>query len=330
MKPCPLIFQPIFKPKIWGGRRLASLLDKHLPGDEPIGESWEVADLEDDQSVVAAGPAAGRTLTELMQTWGPDLLGDAQPFEGRFPLLIKYLDALQHLSVQVHPNEAMARREGGCVRLKNEAWYILDATTDGCIYRGLAPGVDLEAFRAAVAEGACESVLQRIPVKPGQCYYLPSGTVHALGAGVVVAEIQTPSDTTYRVFDWNRVDDATGRPRDLHVDQALACINFGDQTVVGEERSHVASVWTTVTRLITCENFIVERVKMIEGFDQAIPYRQMVVWMVLAGSGVIHHDNDREELRFRRGDTVVLPAGLSDARLTTESECTWLEVTVPA
>jgi len=330
MKPCPLIFEPILKPRIWGGQRLASLLGKSLPSEVAIGESWEVADLEDDQSIVSRGPAAGQTLGALVRQWGRDILGSAALFEGRFPLLIKYLDAREHLSVQVHPDAAMAARLGGSVRIKNEAWYIVYAEPDGCIYRGLRTGVTDGDFRAAIADGTCADLLQHIPVRPGECYYLPSGTVHALGAGVVVAEVQTPSDVTYRVFDWNRVDAATGQPRALHVAQALECINFGDQTIAGEERAHVASVWTTVTRLVTSPSFIIERVRMIEGFDGDIPYAQLVVWMVLAGAGEVTIDGGRQTLRFQRGDTVVLPAGLAGARLRTFADCVWLEVTLPA
>lgn len=327
---CPLVFQPIYKPKIWGGRRLETVLGKDLPPGEPIGESWEAADLEQDQSVAAAGPMRGWTLGALVKEWGADLLGDAPLFEGRFPLLIKYLDAADRLSVQVHPDAAMARRLGGAVRVKNEAWYVIAAEPGGCIYRGLVEGVGRSAFADAVRDGRCEELLRRIEVRPGECYYLPSGVVHALGAGVLVAEVQTPSDITYRVFDWNRIDDSTGQPRDLHIEQALECIDFTgrDDPTLGEKRSHVASVWTTVTRLITCESFVIERVRMIEGFDNEIPYAQLVIWMMLEGRAEIQYGGSQVQ-PLGVGDTVVLPAGLSDARLKTHTACTWLEVTLP-
>ena len=329
MKLCPLIFKPIFKPKIWGGRKLGALLGKVLPPGEPIGESWELADLETDQSVVVVGPAEGKTISRLAEEWGADLLGRAPLFEGRFPLLLKYLDAREHLSVQVHPDEAMAKRLGGSVRVKHEAWYVVAAEPEGCIYRGLVDGVDRDRFEKAIREGKVESLLKRIPVRAGHCYFLPSGTLHALGAGVLVAEIQTPSDVTYRVFDWNRIDEATGQPRELHVEQALECINFGSQYIEGEARSHLASVRTVVTRLITCNSFLVERVKMVEGMDQEIPYAELVIWMVLDGHGTITYDGGSEKQPFKRGDTVVLPAALEGARLVTQADCTWLEITVP-
>lgn len=327
----PLLFEPIFKPKMWGGRRLATLVDKSLPGNQPIGESWELVDLEDEWSVVRSGSAAGHSISQLVAAWGEDLLGRVELCDGRFPLLIKFLDATQTLSVQVHPDEAMAAKLGANVRLKHEAWYIVDAEPGGFIYRGLNPGVDRAAFESAVAQGRVEECLHRIEVRKGQCYYLPSGTVHALGAGVVVAEIQTPSDITYRVYDFGRVDPSTGRERELHLDQALECIDFSGAPIPGEERSHVASVWTAVTRLVTCDSFQIERVRMVEELDMPIPYGGMVVWVVLEGDGQIEMPKSASDgvTRFSRGDVVLLPAGLHDASLHTDTQCLWLEVTVP-
>ncbi len=330
MRVYPLKFKPIFKRRIWGGRNLESMLDKKLPPTETIGESWELADLELDQSVVAAGPAAGRTLAQLVADWGKDLMGRAKLFDGRFPLLIKYLDACDVLSVQVHPDEAYVQRHGGDARVKHEAWYVLHAEPNGCIYRGLKPGVDRTAFEAAVKAGNTQDLLNRIPVRAGHCYYLPSGTVHALGAGVVVAEIQTPSDTTFRVFDWNRVDAATGQPRDLHVDQALECIHFQDSALAPDPpRSHVASLWTAVSRLVTCPSFIVEKVRMVQGMEQEIPYAEPVVWMVLDGCGVLLTGSAETDTPFQRGDTILLPAELRDVRVRTDDDCAWLEITIP-
>jgi len=244
-------------------------------------------------------------------------------------LLIKYLDAREVLSVQVHPDEAAAKRLGGSARAKNEAWYVVAAEADACIYRGLVPGVDRQAFTAALEAGAVRETLRQIPVKAGQCYYLPGGTVHALGAGAVVAEIQTTSDVTYRVYDWDRADPATGKGRELHVDRALQCIEFGQQEYPQEKRSHVASVWTSVTRLITCDSFLVERVRMTAGMDRPIPYDDLVIWMVLQGRGQVGHGRN-VNVEFGPGDTVVLPAGLDESRLITREDCVWLEVTLPA
>ena len=329
MDVCPLIFEPILRPKIWGGRRLQGKLGKALPPGQAIGESWEIADLEDGQSLVSSGPATGRSIRELMTEWGENLTGRAPLFEGRFPLLIKFLDARDTLSVQVHPDQRMAERLGGSVRVKHEAWYIVDADDGGFIYRGLRPGVDRAAFEAALAGGRVEELLERIPVKKGRCYYLPSGTVHALGAGVLVAEVQTPSDVTYRVFDFNRIDEKTGQPRDLHIDEAMECIAFDPRSYPEERLQHVASVWTAVTRLVRCPFFQIERVRMAEGVNQPIPHQEMVVWMVLEGTGLVHYKGADEPLAFRAGDTVLLPAALKEGRVETTSAGMWLEVTVP-
>ena len=328
MSAYPLLFEPIYKQKIWGGRKFAAMFGRDLPGQEPIGESWEVADLEDDQSVVRKGKAQGQTLGTLVRDWGQSLLGRGELFEGRFPLLIKLLDANDTLSVQVHPDEAMARRLGGRVRVKNEAWYIVDAEPDGFIYRGLKEGVDRSALVAAIDNGTVESCLNYIPVRKGHCYYLPSGTLHALGKGVVVAEVQTPSDITYRVHDFNRIDAKTGRPRELHIDEALECISFDAGPIAGEERQHVASVWTSVTSLVRCDSFVIERVRMVEGVEQAFDYGEMVIWMVLEGQGSVRADNC-EPVQFRAGDTLLLPAALKGGVVTIDQESMWLEVSLP-
>jgi mannose-6-phosphate isomerase len=324
----PLIFDPIYKPKIWGGRSLETVLGKKLPSEEPIGESWEIADLEHDQSVVRLGPNKGSELGDLVKKWGADLLGRAKLFEGRFPLLIKFLDAQQHLSVQVHPDEAMANRLGGSVRVKNEAWYVLHAEPDGRIYRGFNESVTPAAFRDAIQNGAAASLLRHIPVKTGQCYYLPSGTIHALGAGVLVAEVQTPSDTTYRVYDWDRVEPDSGKPRDLHIDQAMECIRFQPDDGLQQSRSHVASVWTTVTQVARCDSFVMEHVRMVEGVEQDVPVGELIVWIMLDGRAEVAYP-DGEPISFTRGDTVLIPAGLKSARIKTLSQCKWIEVTIP-
>ena len=325
----PLIFAPIFKPKPWGGRKLESLLGKKLPGGVAVGESWELADLEEEQSVVAGGPARGKTLGALVQEWGTGLTGRAQLIDGRFPLLLKFLDARENLSVQVHPDAATAEALGGRVRVKHEAWYVVDAASGGAIYRGLVEGTNADALRSAVEEDRIESVLRRVEVRKGDCFYLPSGTVHALGAGVVVAEVQTPSDITYRLYDWDRVDSDSGKPRTLHIEEALRCVSFDEIPAGVEERQHVASVWTAVTSLVRAPAFNIERVRMVQGVEQPIPHAEMVIWMVLEGAGSVRCLDLKEPLLFRRGDTVLLPAALREGVVSAHENCMWLEVTVP-
>jgi len=257
----PLIFEPIYKPKLWGGQRIFTHFSRPPIVPQPIGESWELVDLEQDQSQAVVGPACGKSLADLVAEWGGDLIGRAGLLDGRFPLLIKFLDARESLSVQVHPNERVARKLGGTVRVKHEAWYILDAEPGGVIYHGLEPGLDADSFRQAMLTGRVAGVLRKIPVKPGECYYLPSGTAHALGAGVLVAEVQTPSDVTYRTYDWGRVDPATGQPRELHLDQAIECIDFDSPSPPPmQQPPQVTGRWAVVTRLVTCPSFVIDEV----------------------------------------------------------------------
>jgi mannose-6-phosphate isomerase len=221
----PLRFHPRYKERVWGGRALAEVFGRALPGDAPIGESWELADRPGDVSVVAAGPHAGRTLRELMERHGRDLLGGAAAHDGRFPLLVKILDAQDVLSLQVHPPAHLAAALGG--EPKTELWYFVQAAPGAHLYAGLRRGVTREEFARRAAEGSVAGCFHRLDVRAGDSLFLPSGRVHALGAGLLLFEIQQNSDTTYRVFDWNRVG-LDGRPRETHLEPALASIDFAD------------------------------------------------------------------------------------------------------
>ncbi len=325
----PLVFEPIYKPKIWGGERIFRFFQRANPGTEPVGESWELADLEEGESRVTNGSLRGQTLGEVLAAWGEDLVGHAKPVDGRFPLLVKFLDAAESLSVQVHPSEAVAQRRGGNVRVKHEAWYVLDAEPDGFVLHGLEPGVDAATFREAMLTGRIDGVLRRVNVRRGDCYYLPSGTVHALGAGVLVAEVQTPSDTTFRTYDWGRIDASTGRPRELHLDAAMECIDFGSPSPSPtQERTHVATISTAVTQLAACPSFVIEKVRMSEGTQRTIPHAEPVVWMVLDGRGTIAWKGGAP-LEFNRGNVILLPAALPDGQVTIAESTQWLEVTLP-
>ncbi|MBU0639255.1 MAG: class I mannose-6-phosphate isomerase, partial [Planctomycetes bacterium] len=223
--PIPVVFEPIFKAKPWGGRELARLFDKMLPPEVPVGESWELADLPGNESRVAQGPLAGKKLGELIEMWGRDLLGRAELMGGRFPLLIKFLDARERLSIQVHPRPRADASEPEQAGVKHEAWYVIDADPGAALYIGLKPGVGPEDVRAAGSTPALAELHQLRAGELGLCYCLPSGVPHALGAGLIVAEVQTPSDVTYRLYDWGRVG-LDGQPRELHVEQALANIRY--------------------------------------------------------------------------------------------------------
>ncbi len=332
----PLLFSPIYKEKVWGGRTLERL-GRTLPGDAStrIGESWELVDLgatsasggggSPERSVVVNGPLAGRTLHQLMDEYGAGLIGDLPPSEfGEFPLLVKFLDARENLSVQVHPSPAYADANDDAY-LKSEAWYVLDCEPGSVIYKGLQPGVTAEQFRAALETNTDEAVvplLITVPAKPGDCHYLPSGTCHALGAGVLVAEVQTPSDTTFRVYDWGRVG------RELHIEEAMQCIDFGPPATDSYEPGTVVrGAVAETTSLVRCEYFDIDRVSLPAGRELEIAPDQPTVWMVLEGSGRIW--GGETEVVFSRGQTLLLPPGMKHDRVMFDGAATWLEVTFP-
>jgi mannose-6-phosphate isomerase len=208
---------------VWGGRRLGDLLNKTLPADGPYGEAWEISDHASHQSVVCRGPRRGRTLRELMQEERRQLVGAAH--HEAFPWLVKSLDAADWLSVQVHPDDEAARRLWPGERGKTEAWFVLDAAPGSKVFAGLASGVTRAALQRALAAGEVVGCLHQFEPRPGDCLFLPAGTVHAVGGGVLMAEVQQTSDATFRLFDWNRRD-ARGQARPLHVEQSLACIDW--------------------------------------------------------------------------------------------------------
>ena len=227
-----LTFAPIYKSMLWGGARLPGFLDAPvgppLAAGDPVGEAWVLSDVEGSLSRVGAGPHRGRTLRELIAEFPRQLFGDATPpTDGRFPLLLKFIDARRELSVQVHPDDARAAAHRGAGhRGKTEAWVVLDAAPDSRLYAGFRPGVTAADFRAAMAAGTTPDTLHSYAPRPGDTVFLEAGTVHAIGADLLLFEVQQTSDITYRLYDWGRVDEKSGRPRELHVELGLACANF--------------------------------------------------------------------------------------------------------
>ncbi len=292
----PLKSVPVFKQRIWGGRRLAEVFGKELPPDQKIGESWEIADLPEGQSRIANGPFAGQTLGEVVRRHAEDITG-TRDFPQQFPLLIKFLDAQEVLSVQVHPDAETCRRMGKGAP-KTECWYIIRAEPGAVIYKGFKKEVTREQFARAIEDGTAADLLAAVAVRPGECHFIPAGTVHSLGAGLLIAEVQTPSDTTYRVFDWNRVDDS-GRPRPLHIAEALESIHFD----VTPDKLPV----TTAGRLVDCEYFKVDKGHQARRGELLLDRGHLRVLIFLTGSGTIL-SRKAEPVQFKAGDSLLIPA----------------------
>ena len=333
MTPYPFVFQPLFKPKVWGGRTLERL-GKELPRGELIGESWEIADLPGSipggRSTIANGELAGQTLHEALKGHASWIMGDI--WRDAFPLLIKYLDARQNLSVQVHPSPEYVRRHPE-THLKSEAWVVIDAEPGGVIYKGVKPGITRQLFAEHIRTGAVVDDLVAVPVKAGDCHYLPSGTCHALGAGILVAEVQTPSDTTFRVYDWGRA----GVGRELHIAQALECIDFSHRQL---RQPHLpgsnSREGRTTTPLTRTDFFEIDRVIAHAGTSfEIVTSASPQVWMMIAGEGRITGgfggtSEDHGGLRLLPGVTTLIPGRAAGWQATFAAPSQILVVRLPS
>lgn len=319
----PLHLTPLLVPKPWGGRRLERF-GRALPEGATIGESWEVADLDaaatsvsDPVTRVATGPHAGRRLSELIAADGGALLGDAPDLEGRFPLLVKLLDAREPLSVQVHPPQAYVAEEPG-VALKTETWVVLDAQPGSQLMIGVADGVTPDRLAATLGTPAMVSLLRHVPAVIGEVHHLPAGTIHALGAGVMVAEVQTPSDTTFRLYDWAETG---GRPaRKLHLAAGWRAIELG-----WEHNLAPVVVPASRTNLVDTSHYRLDRHHLGAAAERPVDAGVLRVVQVLEG----HLEGDGFSVRLRPGGTVVLPAAWSGTLRASDHPATWLETTIP-
>ncbi len=319
----PLRFEPIFRRYLWGGRQLGELLHKPIGEGDDYAESWEIVDHGADQSRVAAGPLAGTTLTELVLRHNRELFGRHVGLT-QFPLLFKFLDAQQALSVQVHPNDEQAARLVPPDRGKTEAWVVLAAEPGSLIYAGLKRGFDRHAFERELSRGTAELCLHRFVPTPGDCVFLSSGTVHALGAGLLIAEIQQSSDTTYRLHDWNRLG-PDGKPRPLHIEQALAVIDFNRGPV--DPAAPQPTDLPNVERLTACDKFVLDRWRLAEpqmiGGDE-----RCHILAVLNGAVTVVGDHATKPLQL--GETMLLPAALGPTLLSPgNGAATLLDIYLP-
>jgi mannose-6-phosphate isomerase len=302
----PLTFRSIFKERVWGGRNLERLYEKPIPSGVPIGESWEITDRPGDVSVITNGPLAGRDLRWLMENHREELLGRAAAANGRFPLLIKILDAQDTLSLQVHPPPSMAVQLQG--EPKTEMWFIADARPAAALYVGFRRGVIRAEFERRLQDGSVAECFHRHEVRAGDAMFLPSGRVHAIGAGNVIFEIQQNSDTTYRVFDWNRAG-LDGKPRELHVPQSLASIDFNDFEPALVPARAVQRGPATVRMLAQCPLFTVEHVSLPGHSSLELPQQALQVLGVV--SGKISVQSGSEQVSLRAGQFCMVPASVA-------------------
>lgn len=322
----PLRFEPIFKTALWGGRRLAELLPG-APADGPISEAWLVSDQDAHLSKVAGGTWAGRTLRDVLKDHAPAILGRHAGKFSRFPLLLKLIDAQQQLSVQVHPTDDKAKSLSNSDNGKTEAWFVLHAEPGSRIYSGLKPGADEAALKQAVAKGTIADCLHQFEPKAGDCVFLPAGIVHALGGGILLFELQQCCDITYRIFDWGRTDPKTGKPRELHVEQALAVADYASGPVApirNPPRSDVRSRLREL--LIDCPYFQLWRNHAASPF-RIEPGDTCRIFTGAEGLSYLIHEG--EEYPLGVGQTVLIPATASSCVFIPSGRTTILECSIP-
>lgn len=329
----PMLQDPVLKTTVWGGRRLESLLGLPLPADEKVGEAWVVADHPHGTSHVVAGPLAGRSLRRITMDYAEELYGRGFPAEWRqrFPLLVKVIDAADDLSVQVHPDERAIRERGIADSAKTEGWVILHAEPASRLIVDVRPGTDPEAFRCAAAEGKLEAMLVEQAVRPGDVVFVPAGRLHAIGRGIVLAEFQQPGDTTYRVYDWGRVD-AQGRGRQLHLEQAVACLNFSDRFPGPGGRGVIVRQGpgrAGVESLVECDKFYVHRATLNSGPLHRRLDHGFECAMMIDGEAEIASPMQGESLRIRKGQTAIVPAVCGSYELRPRGAATALLSGVP-
>lgn len=315
-------FSPIPKETIWGGNKLKTILSKDFPSNKKIGESWEISGVKNDISIVSNGHLKGESLNNLILNLGPRLLGEKvyQNFGQEFPLLIKFIDANDALSIQVHPDDTLAKKRHNSLG-KTEMWYILDAEEDASLIVGFNQKVDQKLYQQKLKEGNLEEILNSEKVENGSCYFIPAGRVHAIGKGILLAEIQQTSDITYRMYDWNRVD-KLGQSRELHTDLALDAIDYTHENQYATEYT---SDINEPTNLATSNYFTTNRLI----FDKEIKrdythLNSFVIYICLEGEFDIFYNDERTQVT--KGESILIPSELKDLDLIPKAKADCLEV----
>ncbi len=319
----PLKFEPVYQYKMWGGNKLKTVLKKNIT-EESIGESWEISDVEGNQTCVKNGVLAGKTLRELIAMYKGELLGSSvyNTFKHEFPLLIKFIDVKIPLSVQVHPDDKLARLRHNSFG-KNEMWYIMQADNDAEIIVGFEKKIDLEAYKSAVAKGDIIGLLHVEKTAEGDTFYIPTGRVHAIGAGVLLAEIQQTSDITYRIFDYNRIDAKTGKTRDLHTEEAVDAIDF---EVAESYKTAYQLLENKQNKLVISPYFKTNILKISKPYKP--DYKELdsfIIYICVKGGFDIQYGN--ASINCKLGETVLVPACLKEIVLNSD-QATILEVSL--
>lgn len=321
----PLKFEPVLKQTLWGGDKIIPF--KHLNENLPnVGESWEISAVEGSESVVANGADKGLTLPEMVRKYKEELVGEANymRFGNKFPLLIKFIDAKLDLSIQVHPNDELARKRHNSFG-KNEMWYVIAADKGAKLISGFAEQITPKEYKERVYNGTFAEVLQTCEIKPGDVFYVPAGRVHGIGAGSFIAEIQQTSDVTYRIFDYNRKDQ-NGKARELHTNQAMDAINFAD--VQDDFRTEYELTENEPIEVVASPYFTTSVYDMTE--EITCDYSELdsfVIFICTEGSCKIT-DDSKNELTLCAGDTILLPASTQEVTITPDGRVKLLETYV--
>ena len=320
----PLKFEPIYQYRLWGGRKLEHLLSKPLPENEPVGEAWLLSDRKDHVSKVSEGPLKGSTITKLMEDFHYEIMGTSGYRFEHFPLLLKFLDCKEVLSVQVHPSDNQKEYIPQGDTGKTEAWVVLETGEDSRIYAGLQKGTTKENLLESIHNKSVSDKLHSFVPKTGDAVFIHSGTVHTLG-GTVVFEVQENSDVTFRLYDWDRVDSKTGEPRELQVDKAVACIDF-NQVEIGPVSPEKSKDFKNADILFDNKHFklwrIEERSKFIVGITD-----EPIILVCIEGKGTLYHNHT--EYTMCKGEVMLLPAIIGQLELQPEQNIVLLQIAIP-
>ncbi len=322
----PFRFEPIYQYRLWGGRKLENLLEMPLPPDVPIGEAWILSDRDDFTSRVANGPLSGNSIQELIKLSPEGMLGEKAGIFSRYPLLLKFLDAQEMLSVQVHPSDEHKELLPPGERGKTEAWLVLESEPESSIYAGLQPGTTAGDIRHGLETQTVADHLASFRPKPGDGLFIPAGTVHALGGGVVVFEVQQNSDVTFRLYDWDRVDAKTGKTRELHIEQSLQSTDYAKGPVGKVDPRVLESEPVLKEELFTCEFFRTLRNRGEKPFTvgKAGALRSIVV---IEGTGKLTYGE--QSYAFRKGEVWMIPSSVGEVGVVPSEQVNVLEIELP-